>query len=101
MERRVGLITIQISRVVGYNITPLKEISLLFTLESEPEVKRKTMLLHFVVVRAASKNIIILRRTTMLKIEVVASTIHGLVKFPTESRIATIRAIKKVFMIRM
>lgn len=44
----------------GHNVTPLDTIILPFSLEYENNAIRKTILLHFIIVRAASKHNIIL-----------------------------------------
>lgn len=67
----------------GHSVTPLGAIFLPFTLEYKNSARRKMVILHFIIVWAASKHHITLGRKTMLKFGAVATTVHGLIKFPT------------------
>lgn len=87
-----------LGRLTGFalqSVTPLDAIFMPLTLEDEGKARRKTILLHFIIVRATSEHNIILRRITILKFRAIRSPIHGLIKFPTEMVVAAIRAIKK------
>lgn len=69
-------------------------IFLPFTQEYENNARRKTVLLHFIIVRAASEHNIIIRRKK-IKFGAIKSTVHDLIKFTIGKGVVNIGAIKK------
>ncbi|GJW30938.1 hypothetical protein Tco_0047813 [Tanacetum coccineum] len=67
---------------------PLGEVPLEITIREGLLTVTKT--LKFVIVRSDSPHILLLRRTTMQKMGIVVSTIHGAIKFHTPKGISTL-----------
>ena len=76
----------------GEPVRPEGRISLPFTLEDYAEDRRKTILADFVIIRAESPYNMLLGRTGIWQLQAVASTVHGLLKFPTDEGIITLRS---------
>ncbi|KAI3739904.1 hypothetical protein L2E82_30316 [Cichorium intybus] len=74
----------------GHIIIPTGMIYLPITIEDDK--RKKTATLKFTVVRAPSEHNVILGRPAALYFDIVASTLHGIIKFPTEDGIATVLA---------
>ncbi|XP_071713098.1 uncharacterized protein [Rutidosis leptorrhynchoides] len=72
----------------GERCWPICEIDLDFTIEEPPMTRTET--LDFVVIRENSQQNILLGRMTMMKMGIVVSTVHHLVKFHTSQGIATL-----------
>ncbi|GJS47142.1 hypothetical protein Tco_0597263 [Tanacetum coccineum] len=70
------------------------EVPLEITIGDAPLSRTET--LNFVIVRSDSSHIMLLGRTTMQRIGIVVSTIHGAIKFHTEKRIRTVFSIDEV-----
>ncbi|KAL7583074.1 uncharacterized protein LOC111911354 [Lactuca sativa] len=76
----------------GHSLWPLGIIHLPLTITSHDKQRKKTALIDFVVIRHSAEHNIILGRTTLLKLGVVPSTMHGIMKFDTPKGEATILA---------
>nr|KAJ0216025.1 hypothetical protein LSAT_V11C300153800 [Lactuca sativa] len=76
----------------GHNLWPLGTIHLPLTLTSHDKQRKKTAVVDFVVIWHSTKHNIILRRTTLLKLGAVLSTMHIIVKFSTTKGPTTILA---------
>ncbi|KAI3709304.1 hypothetical protein L2E82_39064 [Cichorium intybus] len=74
----------------GHNIIPTGMIYLPITIDDGQ--RKKTVTLEFTVVRAPSEHNIILGRPAALYFGIVASTLHGIIKFPTDAGVATVLA---------
>lgn len=70
-------------------------IFLPFAQEDENNARRKTVLLHFIIVWAASEHNIIIRRKK-IKFGAIKSTVHDLIKFTIGKGVVNIGAIKKL-----
>lgn len=79
----LGPTTRRLAGFTGHSLWPLGTIHLPLTLTSDNQQRKKTVLVDFVVIRHSAKHNIILGRTALLKIGVVPSTMHGIVKFST------------------
>ncbi|KAI3523814.1 hypothetical protein L1887_02239 [Cichorium endivia] len=77
----------------GNSIIPTGMIYLPITIDDGQ--RKKTVTLEFTVVRAPSEHNIILGRPATLYFGIVASTLHGIIKFPTDKGIATVLATPK------
>ncbi|XP_071715269.1 uncharacterized protein [Rutidosis leptorrhynchoides] len=84
---------ISLSGFAGESAWPMGQLSLKIELCDEIEVKltRQTQL-DFYVIRAASRYNMLLGRSALRKLGIVPSTIHGMVKFTTCKRVATINS---------
>ena len=67
-------------------------ISLPFTLEDYADRRRKTILTDFVIIRAESPYNMLLGRTGLWQLRAVASTVHGLLKFPTNEGVIILQS---------
>ena len=76
----------------GHSLWSLGMIHLPFTLTSHDKQQRKTVMVYFVVIRHSAEHNIILGRPTSLKLGVILSKMHGIVKFNTSGGPATILA---------
>ncbi|KAI3767660.1 hypothetical protein L2E82_17975 [Cichorium intybus] len=74
----------------GHSIIPTGMIYLPITIDDGQ--RKKTVTLEFTVVRAPSKHNIILGRPAALYFGIVASTLHGIIKFPTDTGVAIVLA---------
>ncbi|XP_071713651.1 uncharacterized protein [Rutidosis leptorrhynchoides] len=72
----------------GERCWPIGEVDLDFTIGEPPLTRTET--LDFVVVRAVSQHNILLGRVAMMKMGIIASTVHQLVKFYTSEGIGTL-----------
>ncbi|XP_071739546.1 uncharacterized protein [Rutidosis leptorrhynchoides] len=72
----------------GERCWPIGEVDLDFTIGEPPLTRTKT--LDFVVVRAVSQHNILLGRVAMMKMGIITSTVHQLVKFYTSEGIGTL-----------
>ncbi|XP_071739377.1 uncharacterized protein [Rutidosis leptorrhynchoides] len=72
----------------GERCWPIGEIDLEFTIGEPPMTRMET--LDFVIVRANSQHNILLGRMAMMRMGIVVSTVHQLVKFHTNHGIATL-----------
>ncbi|KAI3707756.1 hypothetical protein L2E82_36551 [Cichorium intybus] len=75
---------------IGHSIIPTGMIYLPITIDDGQ--RKKTVTLEFTVVRAPSEHNIILGRPAALYFGIVASTVHGIIKFPTGADVATVLA---------
>ncbi|XP_023742434.2 uncharacterized protein LOC111890558 [Lactuca sativa] len=82
-------------RLVGFtdhSLWPLGTIHLPLTLTSHDRQQKKTPPVDIVVIRHAAEHNIILGSIALLKLGVVPSTIHGVMKFDTPTGVATVLA---------
>lgn len=88
------------STVTGFHrqaVWPVWKLSLPFTLEDYTGRRRKTILAKFIIIRAKLPYNVLFRRTGLWQLQVVASTVHGLLKFPTDEGIITVRRVTPKF----
>ncbi|GKD04969.1 hypothetical protein Tco_1179943 [Tanacetum coccineum] len=57
--------------------------------------KKKIILLEFAIVKCRSSYNVILGRTGMRSLGAVGSTIHSMIKFPTDNRVATLKTMRE------
>ncbi|CAH1428426.1 unnamed protein product [Lactuca virosa] len=76
---------------VGQAVWPEGRISLPFTLVEYQKDVRKTILADFIIIKSYSPYSMLLGRTKMYQLRDVPSIVHGLLKFPSEHGIITLR----------
>ena len=76
----------------GQSVWPLGKIHLPFTLTDWDSGNRKTILAEFIIIRAPSRYNAILGRTGLYQLQAIASTIHGLLKCPSDKGVLTVKS---------
>ena len=76
----------------GELVKPEGKITLQLTLEDYRGSRKKTVLAEFVVIKATSPYNIIIGRTRLWQFQALASTIHGVIKFPLEHEVVIIQS---------
>ncbi|XP_023754008.1 uncharacterized protein LOC111902400 [Lactuca sativa] len=77
---------------IGHSLWSQGTIHLPLTITSHDRKRKKTALIDFVAIQHSVEHKIILGRTTLLKLGVVPSTMHGVMKFDTPMGVATVLA---------
>lgn len=80
----------QLVNFVGHNVWLEGIIMLALTIIDYPQGRSSTQLIRFFIINAPSPYNVICGRTTMHKFKEIASTIHGAIKFRTNSGVRTI-----------
>nr|GEU73692.1 hypothetical protein [Tanacetum cinerariifolium] len=87
IQSRLGRCKLSMIDFSGETYHPLGVIDLRVTLEKEG--RSKTVLMEFAIIKCRSPYNIIIGRTEMRSLEAVGSTIHSMIKFPTNQGVIT------------